>query len=120
MKKLLEEIREIIHFVTQAVYYYRQQNYAKAHMAAMAVINIGEQYFNDAENIGFDESTNLLLPIWKELLEATENGDEIQLADIYENQLKLAWTSFEPVGNGRWEYLEKKAYEIPITENADE
>lgn len=43
MKKLLEEIREIIHFVTQAVYYYRQQNYAKAHMAAMAVINIGEQ-----------------------------------------------------------------------------
>ena len=90
MKKLLEEIREIIHFVTQAVYYYRKQNYAKAHMAAMAVINIGEQYFNDAENIGFDESANLLLPIWKELLEATENGDEIQLADIYENQLMPA------------------------------
>ena len=90
MKKLLEEIREIIHFVTQAVYYYRKQNYAKAHMAAMAVINIGEQYFNDAENIGFDESTKMLLPIWKELLEATEIGDEIQLADIYENQLMPA------------------------------
>ena len=42
------------------------------------------------------------------------------LSYIYENQLKLAWTSFEPVGNGHWEYLEKKAYEIPITENADE
>ena len=39
---------------------------------------------------------------------------------ISENQLKVAWTSFEPVGNGHWEYLEKKAYEIPITENADE
>lgn len=90
MKKLLEEIREIIHFVTQAVYYYRKQNYAKAHMAAMAVINIGEQYFNDAKSIGFDESINLLLPIWKELLEATENGDEIQLADIYENQFMPA------------------------------
>ena len=42
------------------------------------------------------------------------------LSYIYENQLKVAWTSFEPVGDGHWEYLEKKAYEIPITENADE
>ena len=39
---------------------------------------------------------------------------------ISENRLKVAWTSFEPVGNEHWEYLEKKAYEIPIAENADE
>ncbi len=37
-----------------------------------------------------------------------------------ENQLKVAWTSYEPVGDEYWEYLEKKAYEIPITENANE
>ncbi len=34
---------------------------------------------------------------------------------IYENQLKVAWTSYEPVGNEKWEYLEKKAYEISLT-----
>lgn len=39
---------------------------------------------------------------------------------ISENQLKVAWTSFEPVGDEHWEYLEKKAYEIPLTENAGE
>ena len=51
----------------------------------------------------------------------TSNGVKTRVKFyIYENQLKVAWTSFEPVGNGHWEYLEKKAYEIPITENADE
>ena len=39
---------------------------------------------------------------------------------ISENQLKVAWTSYESVGNGHWEYLEKKAYEISVTGNADE
>ena len=39
---------------------------------------------------------------------------------ISENQLKVAWTSYEPVGNEKWEYLEKKAYEIPLAENASE
>ena len=37
---------------------------------------------------------------------------------ISENQLKVAWTSYESVGNGNWEYLEKKAYEISLAENA--
>ena len=36
---------------------------------------------------------------------------------ISENQLKVAWTSYESVGNGHWEYLEKKAYEIPLAES---
>ena len=36
---------------------------------------------------------------------------------IFENQLKVAWTSYEPVGNEDWEYLEKKAYEISLTPN---
>ena len=37
---------------------------------------------------------------------------------ISENQLKVAWTSYESVGNGDWEYLEKKAYDISLAENA--
>ncbi len=36
---------------------------------------------------------------------------------ISETQLKVVWTSYESVGNGNWEYLEKKAYEIPNVEN---
>ena len=37
---------------------------------------------------------------------------------ISENQLKVAWTSYESVGNGDWEYLEKKVYEISLAEDA--
>ena len=36
---------------------------------------------------------------------------------ISEEQVKVAWTSYESVGNGNWEYLEKIVYEIPLTEN---
>lgn len=39
---------------------------------------------------------------------------------VSEKQLKVAWTSYESVGNGNWDYLEKKAYEIPLTENTSE
>ncbi len=35
---------------------------------------------------------------------------------ISQDQLKVAWTSYESVGNGEWEHLEKMTYEIPITE----
>lgn len=90
MRKLLEDIREISHFVTQAVYFYRKQNYAKGHMLSTTVVNRVEKYFYDAEEAGFTESASFLLPVWNNLLEATENGDEICLADIYDNQLMPA------------------------------
>lgn len=32
----------------------------------------------------------------------------------------MTWTSYESIGNGHWEYLEKKAYEIPLTETTSE
>lgn len=38
---------------------------------------------------------------------------------LSENQIRVAWTSYESVGNKNWEYLEKKVYEIPLAENAD-
>lgn len=31
---------------------------------------------------------------------------------VSEKQIKVAWTSYESIGNGDWEYLEKKAYDI--------
>ena len=49
----------------------------------------------------------------------TSNGAATRIKFyISENQLKVAWTSYESVGNGNWEYLEKKAYEILLTEDA--
>ena len=49
----------------------------------------------------------------------TSNGVSTRIKFyISENQLKVTWTSYEPVGNKNWEYLEKKAYEISLTENA--
>lgn len=87
MKNLLEKIEEIIHCATQVVYFYRKQNHTKGYTSAISVINLVEKYYNDAERVGFMESVNFLLPIWKELLEATEFGDEVHLADIYDSKL---------------------------------
>lgn len=51
----------------------------------------------------------------------TSDGVETRIKFyISEDQLKVAWTSYESIGNGEWEHLEKKTYEIPITENAYE
>lgn len=51
----------------------------------------------------------------------TSNGVKTRVKFyISENQLKVAWTSYEPVGDAHWEYLEKKAYEILLVENAGE
>lgn len=51
----------------------------------------------------------------------TSNGVETRIKFyISEEQLKVAWTSYESIGNGNWEYLEKKVYEIPLTENIPE
>ena len=51
----------------------------------------------------------------------TSDGVETRIRFyISENQLQVAWTSYEPVDNEDWEYLEKKAYEISFTPNDSE
>ena len=48
MQTLINEIKELIHYVSEGVYYYRQQNYAKAHQYSTTVTGLGEAYFTDA------------------------------------------------------------------------
>ncbi len=49
----------------------------------------------------------------------TSNGVSTRIKFyLSENQLKVAWTSYEPVGNKNWEYLEKKVYEVSLAENS--
>ena len=87
MKRLLEEVKEMVHLVTQAVYFFRKQNYIKGNIYTVRLVKHGDNFFNYAEETGFNESIEFLLPVWKELLEASENSNETYLADIYENQL---------------------------------
>ncbi len=87
MNRLLEEVKKMVHLVTQAVYFYRKQNYIKGNIYTVGLIKHGDSFFNYAEETGFNESIELLLPVWKELLDASENSNETYLADIYENQL---------------------------------
>jgi len=87
MKQLFEETRELIHLVTQAIYFYKKQNYIKGNTYTMGLIRHGEKFFNYAGQMGFSESIELLFPVWKELLEALENCNETYLSDIYENKL---------------------------------
>lgn len=87
MKQLFEETRELIHLITQAIYFYKKQNYIKGNTYTMSLIMHGEKFFNYAEQMGFSESIELLFPVWQELLEASENCNETCLSDIYENKL---------------------------------
>lgn len=90
MEELMELVRELLHAVTGAVFYFRRQNYAKGYHYSKCIIQLGEAYFEKAVAVGFQDSVELLLPIWKSLLEATEDRDEVKLADIYEQQLTQA------------------------------
>lgn len=87
MERLLEEVKEMLHLVTQAVYFYRKQNYIKGNAYTMRLTRHGEQFFDYAGEAGFNESIELLFPVWKELLKASENGNEIYLSDLYESKL---------------------------------
>lgn len=44
MKILIEEVKEIIHLATQAVYFYRKQNYIKGNMYTMKLIKHGQHF----------------------------------------------------------------------------
>ena len=51
----------------------------------------------------------------------TSNGVETRIKFyVAEDQLRVVWTSYESIGNEHWDYLEKKAYEISLTENVSE
>ncbi len=56
MKQLLEEVREMLHLVTQAAYFYRKQDYIKGNMYTIRLTRHGEIFFNYAEEKGFNES----------------------------------------------------------------
>ena len=87
MEKLLEEVKKMLHLVTQAVYFYKKQNYIKGNSCTTSITIHGEKFFSYAKELGFDESIELMLPVWKELLEASESGNEIYLSDLYESRL---------------------------------
>jgi len=49
----------------------------------------------------------------------TSSGVETRIKFYVSGErLRVVWTSYESVGNGEWEYLEKAAYTIPMTETA--
>lgn len=90
MEELIVQVSGMMRAVTEAVFYFRRQNHAKGYTISKRVLALGEAYFEKAVQVGFSDSVELLLPIWKSLLEATEAGDEVLLADIYELQLLVA------------------------------
>ena len=121
MQTLINEIKELIHYVSEGVYYYRQQNYAKAHQYSTTVTGLGEAYFTDALKVGFQDSVELLMPIWKKLLEAMECGDELLLADIYEKELIPALFDIQSclVENSGGEPLEYWEQNMSLLEKKD-
>lgn len=51
----------------------------------------------------------------------TENGVDTRVKFyLSEDQFRIAWTSYEEVGDGHWAYLEKLSYEIPVGVDASQ
>lgn len=48
----------------------------------------------------------------------TSGGVETRLRfSVFPDEIQAVWTSYESVGGGNWEYLEKKSYEISLDED---
>ena len=87
MEELSIHLKNMIHNTTAAIYNFRRQNYTLAYKYSSKLTREGEKYINKAVQVGFTDSVDLLLPVWKLLLEITETGDATSLADVYEVQL---------------------------------
>ncbi len=73
-----------------------------------------ELYYRDTENWA-KKHTVYTFDYAEEPEIDTDGGVETRIKFyISEDQIRVAWTSYESVGNGNWEHLEKAAYEIPI------
>lgn len=87
MKNLSSYLNIMINNANSSLYYFRRQNFSMAYRYSSQITIYGEKYIDEAAKIGFSDSIELLLPVLQMLLDITESGDMIHLADAYERQL---------------------------------
>lgn len=81
--ELFEQTNELLHKVTETVYFLRKQNYFKAFESAKKVIDLLQVYLGNLQA----ENAEEFLPVLGMALDAMEEQDGIKLADLYEEGL---------------------------------
>lgn len=84
MNTLFEQTKELSHLVTEAVYYFRRQNFYRAYRLAMVITNRLQKYLTDLAEQDLQQEAEEVLPVLGMALEAMEQQDGTKLADIYE------------------------------------
>ena len=80
MKLLFEQTRELLHKITETIYFFRKQNYYKAFESSKAVIDLLQAYLGSLPAKDAQE----FLPVLSMALDAMEEQDGTKLADLYE------------------------------------
>lgn len=80
MESLFEQTKDLIHYVTTTIYFFRYQNYYLAYQGARSVVNMLQKYLVRLPEEGAKE----FLPVLEIALEALEEQDGVRLADILE------------------------------------
>lgn len=78
--ELFEQTKELLHKVTETVYFFRKQNYFKAFESAKKVIDLLQVYLGNLQA----ENAEEFLPVLGIALDAMEEQDGTKLADLYE------------------------------------
>lgn len=81
--ELFEQTNELLHKVTETVYFLRKQNYFKAFESAKKVIDLLQVYLGNLQA----ENAKEFLPVLGMALDAMEEQDGTKLADLYEEGL---------------------------------
>lgn len=81
--QLFEQTNELLHKVTETVYFLRKQNYFKAFESAKKVIDLLQVYLGNLQA----ENAKEFLPVLGMALDAMEEQDGTKLADLYEEGL---------------------------------
>ena len=78
--ELFEQTKELLHKVTETIYFFRKQNYYKAFESAKKVIDLLQAYLGNLQAQDAQE----FLPVLSMALDAMEEQDGTKLADLYE------------------------------------
>ena len=103
MELLFEQIRELLHKITETIYFFRKQNDYKAFESSKTVIDLLQVYLGSLQAQDAQE----YLPVLSMAMDAMEERDGTKLADLYEEGIlpllyQMQQNLFETCTGGFW------------------
>lgn len=84
MRELFVQTRDLIHVLTETIYYFRCQNFTKGYRLSGRITGIFQSYIEALAESGMTQVVECFLPVFQTALEAFELQDGMRLADLFE------------------------------------